>query len=269
MNEFIVLLLIILLSFVPAISYLAWVRKTERYSQEAWSPLLKAFIFGALISTFVSAILEEVFYGLFSEVVQPDIGALPKSPTFAFLVLAIVIAPIIEEGFKGVGVYWTRQSFRYVADGLVFGASVGFGFGFVENTLYGLSAFDQYGIASAILTLLIRAVSSVLLHGSATAMTGYGVAENSLRSGRGHILAGYYFLAVLMHASFNTLASLPLILPAYWASLVGIDMLSLLSLGAAIAFAIYAFGHIRDKITQLQYTALQRYQPPGRVTGRT
>ncbi len=259
MDEYTVLFLIILISFLPSIGYLAWVRKTERYSEEGWGPLLKAFLFGALISTFISALLEGVFLAIFSQVLQPDVGVLPKSSTFAFLVLAIVIAPIIEEGFKGVGVYSMRSNFRFVADGLVFGAAVGFGFGFVENTLYGLSAFDQYGIASAIITLLIRSVSSVLLHGSATAMTGFGVAENALHEGRGHVLAGYYLLAVLMHASFNLIASLPLILPADWTSIMGAEVLSLVSLGAAIAFAVYAFGHIRDKITELQYTALTRY----------
>ena len=61
MNEIIVLLILVLLSFLPAVGYLAWIRKTERYNTEAWGPLLRAFLFGAIISTFVSLILEEVF----------------------------------------------------------------------------------------------------------------------------------------------------------------------------------------------------------------
>ena len=258
MNEIIVLLILVLLSFLPAVGYLAWIRKTERYNTEAWGPLLRAFLFGAIISTFVSLILEEVFLLGFNEILQPDIGAIPKNPTASYIFLAVVAAPFIEEGMKALGVYNSRAKFRFLADGLVFGAAVGFGFGFVENTLYGLSALDQFGFTTAIATLLVRAVSSVLLHGSATAMSGFGIEENTLRKGRGHILAGYYLLAVLMHASFNALVSLPLILPANWTNTIGVTLLSFVTLVAAIAFAVYAFGHIRDRVTELEYTAIRR-----------
>lgn len=252
-----VILILILLSFLPAIAYLAWVRKSERYNQEGWAPLLRSFLFGALISTFISGVLELILQAVYSTVVQPDISSVPQGATNAYLVLAIVIAPLVEEGMKGLGVYASRNNFRYVADGLVFGAAVGFGFGFVENTLYGLSALQEAGFAAAIATLFVRAISSVLLHGSATAMTGYGVAENSLHEGRGHVLAGYYFLAVLMHATFNALASLPYLLPQYWVNKIGLDLLSLISLLLAIAYAMSAFSHIRNRIAELQFQPLR------------
>lgn len=257
------LLVLILLSLLPALAYLAWVRKTERYDEEGWSPLLKSFLFGAVISTFVSGILELILYAAYSQVLQPDVSEVPQGATSAYLILAIVIAPFVEEGMKAAGVWRSRAEFRYVADGLVFGAAVGFGFGFVENTLYGLSALETAGWAVAIATLFVRAISSILMHGSATAMSGYGVAENQLHEGRGHILAGYYLVAVLMHASFNALVSLPLLLPAQWVDLVGSGVVSLLSLGIAIAFALYSFSHIRTRITELQMQPIPH--PPGQV----
>jgi RsiW-degrading membrane proteinase PrsW (M82 family) len=261
MNDLDIVIILILLSFLPAIAYLTWVRRTERYNEEAWLPLLKAFAIGAIISTVVSAILEEVLSDLFQGVLQPDIGVLPKTTTFALLILAVVIAPVVEEGMKGLGVWWMREDFRYVADGLVFGAAVGFGFGFVENTLYGLSAWELAGLGSAIATLFVRSISSILLHGSATAMTGYGVAENKLHAGRGHILVGYYFLAVLMHASFNLLLFLPYLLPTVWVNAVGTELLTVFSFILAATFAIAAFHHIRERITELQFQPIAAPTP--------
>jgi RsiW-degrading membrane proteinase PrsW (M82 family) len=261
MNELTTVLILILLSFLPAIVYLTWVRRTERYNEEAWWPLLKAFAVGAIISTVVSAILESVLYDLYSSVLQPDIGILPNSSVFDLFLLSCVIAPIIEEGMKGIGVYGSREEFRYVADGLVFGAAVGFGFGFVENSLYGLSAYYQAGFAAAIATLFVRALSSILLHGSSTAMTGFGVAENRLHEGRGHILVGYYFLAVLMHASFNLLLILPYLLPTVWVNTVGIDLLTLFTLILAITYALAAFHHIRERIAELQFQPIASPTP--------
>jgi RsiW-degrading membrane proteinase PrsW (M82 family) len=256
MNTLEVLLLIVILSLLPALIYLAWVRRTERYNEEAWTPLLKAFFYGAIIGTSVSLILELILFNVYSTILQPDFGSVPQGSTATTLILACLIAPFVEEGMKALGVYGSRSQFRFVADGLVFGAAVGLGFGFMENVLYGSSAFFEAGLASAVATLIVRSVSSILLHGSATAMSGYGVAENSLHEGRGHILLGYFMLAVLMHASFNALAYLPLILPSSWMSSLGTegsDILSLLLLVVAVAYALSAFSHIRKRIAELQF----------------
>lgn len=266
MSSLEILGLLVLLSFLPAIGYLAWVRRSERYATEAWGTLLKAFFFGALISTFVSLILEDITSSVFSEVLQPDIGVLPQGSTAAYLFLAIVAAPIIEEGMKALGVVGMKSSLRYAADGMVFGAAVGFGFGFIENTLYGVSAWESFGLTVAILTLFVRSISSILLHGSATAMSGYGVAQNAIRGGRGHDQAAYYGLAVLMHASFNTLVSLPLILPSAWTSTIGAELLSLLTLVIAIGYAFFAFSHVRNRITELQFQAVNKFRGYSTVT---
>jgi protease PrsW len=266
-GSLLLLLLLLVFSLIAPIAYLSWVRRTERYYTEAWGPLLKAFAYGAFIGTFVSAILELISLDVFSAVVQPDLG-LPNNPTIAGLVLACVIAPFIEEGMKGLGAWGMRDQMRYVADGLVFGAAVGFGFSFIENLLYGVSALSL-GVGVALATIVIRSFSSSLLHGSATAMTGLGVAENQLNNGRGHALAGYYLLAVLMHASFNLLASLSVIVPMlpglHNISSSLLDDLSLLALLAAVVYAFAVFGHVRTKITEMQFQSVRRMVTPARV----
>lgn len=260
-----VFLLMVLFSLIAPLAYLSWIRKSERYQTEAWGPLLRAFGYGAFVGTFISLILEEISVSAYSSVVQPDLG-LPNNANLALVVLAVGIAPFIEEGMKGLGVYYMRAQIRFIADGLVFGAAVGFGFSFIENLLYGVSAWATLGVASAFATILIRSFSSSLLHGSATAMTGYGVAQNQMRKGRGHAMAGYYLLAVTMHASFNVLASITVIIP-----LLGYALnpnsntyaaLSILSLLAAIIFAFTAFGYVRAKVAEVQHQqATSPYAP--------
>lgn len=265
MNDAEVFLLLVLLSLIAPLAYLSWIRKTERYHMEGWAPLLRAFFYGAFVGTFVSLILEEISDAAYSSVVQPDLG-LPNNANLALIVLAVLIAPFIEEGMKALGVYGMRDRIRYVADGLVFGAAVGFGFSFVENLLYGVSAWSELGVASAFATILVRSFSSSLLHGSATAMSGYGIAQNQLVKGRGHVMAAYYLLAVAMHASYNALASLPVLLP-----LMGYGLnpnsnayaaVSLISLLAAIVYAFSAFGFVRRRVGEMQFQQV-RPLPPG------
>ncbi|MGI0067099.1 MAG: hypothetical protein ACREB9_01540, partial [Thermoplasmata archaeon] len=54
------LLLILIVALVPAIGYLAWIRSIERYRTVAWSPLLSAFLYGAIFATLVAATVEAV-----------------------------------------------------------------------------------------------------------------------------------------------------------------------------------------------------------------
>jgi protease PrsW len=258
-SELVLLLFLMIFSLIAPVAYLSWIRRTERYNTEAWGPLLRAFAYGAFIGTFVSAILEAISLDAFSSVVQPDLG-LPNNANFADLVLACIFAPIIEEGMKGLGVWSMRDRIRFVADGLVFGAAVGFGFSFIENTLYGVSALSE-GVGVALATIVIRSFSSSLLHGSATAMTGLGVAENQLRKGRGHALAGYYSLAVLMHASFNALASISVIVPMIPGlqntSQGVLNDLSVIALFAAIIYAFAVFSHVRTRVTEMEFRAVR------------
>lgn|GEM_PF-440672 len=268
LGDLVVFVILVVVSLVPALVYLTWVRRTERYHEEAWGTLLRAFVYGAFLGTFISALLELILFDVFNQVLQPDIGILPKSQTFAYLILALVIAPFVEEGLKGLGVYSMRGRLRFVADGLVFGAAVGFGFGFFENFLYGVSALLATGFVGALAVLLVRSISTVILHGSATAMTGYGVAVNELEGGQGHALGGYYLLAVTMHATFNLIVSLALVLPLLHIPVPFPAYLSLLGLGAAIAFALGAFSYVRRRITELQFQAVHGPYRPSRIVYR-
>jgi protease PrsW len=265
-------LLLILVALVPALIYLIWVRSTERYQTSSWGKILGAFVYGAFFATVVAAILEAIIVALGTRIstnlAGPEFIFLNgNSPAGAFF-LVLVVAPFVEEALKGSGVYAYRDQIRTVADGPVFGASVGLGFGFFETFLYGLSAYLVGGLEAGIALILVRSVSSVLLHGSSTGMFGYGFARS--RTGvPGAGTGSYYLLAVAMHATFNALASLTAIVMIFGISGLTLTLAGLLALLAAILFAFTAIEHVRHVIAVSDYPALMpgaavRRPPPRR-----
>ncbi len=262
------LVILILVALIPALIYLSWVRRTERFRQNDWSSILKAFAYGAFFATIVAAILELVLVSLGTSLsgvlVGPEFVFLNGNSTAGAFFLVLVIAPFVEEALKGSGVYVFRDRLRSVADGPVFGASVGLGFGFFETFLYGLSAFLIGGLVAGIALILIRSVSSVLLHGSSTGMFGYGYARSRFGV-PGPGTGSYYLVAVAMHSGFNALASLAAIVAIFGVTGVGASLASFFALVAAIAFAFAAIEHVRHVIAMADYPALMpgsnRFQP--------
>jgi RsiW-degrading membrane proteinase PrsW (M82 family) len=262
------LVILILVSLIPALIYLAWVRRTERYRAEAWGPVLGAFAYGAVFATITAAILEGIIVGLGTAVSQnypaPEFVFLNGNSTLGVFFLVLVVAPFVEEGLKASGVAARKSQLRVIADGPVFGASVGLGFGFFETFLYGVGAFVVGGLAAGITLILVRSISSVVLHGSTTGMFGYGYSKGQFGV-QGPGAGAYYLLAVGMHATFNALASLAVILALFGFPGVAVDAASYIALIVAIGFAFGAIEHVRDVIQSSDYPALLkgsgRYQP--------
>ncbi len=111
------------------------------------------------------------------------------------------------------------------------------------------------GLAAGIALILVRSVSSVLLHGSSTGMFGYGFARSRFNV-PGPGTGSYYLLAVGMHASFNALASLAAILVLFGFTGLTISFASVVALLLAITFAVAAIEHVRTVIASADYPAL-------------
>ncbi len=263
------LVLLILLALIPALLYLSWIRRSERYQTQPWGPLLGTFAYGAIIATIVAAILEGILVSLGTAISQnypaPEFVFLNGDSSAGAFFLVLVIAPFVEEGLKATGVTRAAGRIRLVSDGLVVGAAAGLGFGFFETFLYGLGAFLAGGLAAGITLILIRSVSSVVLHGSTTSMFGYGYASSRLRNRTG-AAGGYYLLAVGMHSTFNLIASLGALLAALGFGANYVDIASFLSLFLAIGFAFGAIEHARKVIQETDYPGAlavhPRFRPP-------
>ena len=238
-----VLLILLVSAFVPPLLFLGVIRKTERYGQEPLGRVLRTFLWGAIFAVIIAVILSVILIYVFQSVESLNPQLTGPDPRIELIVLALIIAPITEEFAKGVGVFLARPMIDEPEDGIVYGAASGLGFAASENLLYGLAALAASGsVAVSLLVIGVRSISSALLHASASATFGYGIARNRLWPQQVKVLP-YYLLAVGMHAGFNLLASLSELYTG-----PGGDAAALIGLVGAIGLAVVAFALIRARI---------------------
>jgi len=205
------LAVVILAAVVPSLIYLVWIRNSERYNRERWMHVLSVFLFGAIISVIAAVFLESVAISVFYASGSIFSGGFwsyePYDPTLEIVILAVVIAPLVEEWTKGWGVMTVRNKLREPEDGFIYGAAAGLGFAAMENIFYNGSALlDGYEVF--LMTAVTRAAASTLLHASASAVLGYGIALKYLNGARGRRTSylPYYLAAVTLHGLFNACA---------------------------------------------------------------
>ena len=240
--DFLSLSVIVTVAFFPPLLYMAWIRNTERYEREPWRAVFRSFIGGATVGIGMAAILEVILVHFYSSSLDFLRGyelIAKNEASINAIIIAGLIAPFIEEATKIYGITVSRREIDEIEDGIVYGASSGFGFASMENLLYEISALISGGFTAWLTVSIIRSLSSALLHGSATAMSGLGYSLHKFH--RGSLLRGY-LTAVGMHSSFNVIASIPIILS-------GINpLVYLFPLGIGIFYGITAFSYIRRKI---------------------
>jgi len=234
--------IISLVAFLPSLIYMALIRNTERYEREPWFAVVRSFFAGASLGIVLAATLEFVatnFYASSFTLLREYEFIARYRKSIDAIVLAAVIAPFIEEATKAYGIFTSRRYVDEIEDGMVYGASSGFGFAATENLFYEIAALLRGGVVSWLMVSIIRSLSSALLHGSATAMTGLGYSLKKFK--KGSLLKGY-LIAVGMHSSFNLIASIPIILKGMH------ELFYLVPLILAIFYGVIAFAYIRKKI---------------------
>ncbi len=228
-------------AFIPSLVYLVWIRNTERYGRKSWYAVFKTFSWGAIFAVIMAIILSLIFVGFISlPELQREYEFL-RDDTLQTLIIVCVIAPFVEELTKVLGVFTVKDSLTDMESGLIFGAACGLGFAATENLLYESATYFAEGFGTAFISIVVaRSIASTLLHGSASAMAGYGITKAKFQGS--HSFFPYYLLAVGMHAAFNFLASVPLLFG---------EEISLLALILAVFFAWFSIRFVRKKITKL------------------
>lgn len=178
----------------------------DRYEAEPTRLLLFAFGWGALVAV---------------------IGALAvNTATIDFLYRAgvgdaeftgpVLVAPIVEETAKGLGIVlvyrWGRREFDGIIDGIVYAGLVGAGFAFSENILYLSGAYLTYGDQGLHTLFFVRCVMGPFAHPLFTACIGIGLgvaAGSRSRIVRLVAIATGFVAAMLLHCFWNYSASLP------------------------------------------------------------
>jgi len=232
------------LSFVPAFFYLRSIRNSEEKDREPWDALKLAFAWGAVSGIFLAMVFNVIGISLLllfleqSESVSEDV---------VLILTVVLVAPIVEEFVKPLVMFRNssvRSNIDEVEDGLVYGAACGLGFGATENILYGLSEEAvSVGYLGILAVVILRTVSSILLHSIATSFTGHGISKHLVEGQPFSIVIKYYLLAVLIHAAWNG--------AAVFSMIYGDDFGGVLLLIFSIMLAIGGLEFSKRKIREI------------------
>jgi protease PrsW len=199
------------LALVPLAAVLGTVLWVDRWEPEPWPALAVAFGWGASVSVLVALVINSGAQTALLVVGVDDLRAGALTAT--------VVAPVVEEGIKALGVLllflvW-RRWFDGPVDGVVYAATVAAGFAFVENILYfgeavAESATGADGGEAVAVVFVLRAVMSPFAHVLFTAFVGLALGWASRRSTGAWLGAFVLGLAVAvgLHALWNGAATL-------------------------------------------------------------
>lgn len=190
---------------LPVLTYSAVIYWFDHYEREPWWLLMATFGWGALPSVLLALLASEIFRA-------PAVWL--GGPDTANTVMAVLVAPPIEETVKAIALIaifvWLRHEVDGLLDGIIYGAMVGMGFAMVENFFYFLAVFYENGSQAWGSTVFLRAVIFGLNHALFTSATGLGLAIGRFSRNRliryGAPVAGWS-TAVALHAIHNLGAS--------------------------------------------------------------
>lgn len=182
---------------VPAFLWL------DRFEAEPPRYLLFAFGWGALVATAVAIVLNTG-----SMIFLADVYDVAEAE--ADVVASVMVAPVVEESLKGLGVLaillFRRREFDGVIDGIVYAGLAAAGFAFAENILYLGQAYNDQGTLGIAATFFVRCVVGPFAHPLFTLWTGVGIGLAASRRGflpRFVAPVVGLALAVVIHAAWN------------------------------------------------------------------
>jgi len=194
--------------FAPMLLFAAFVNWLDRYEKEPKLLLGAAFMWGVIIAGGGAFILNTAF-GI-------GIYALTGSEGAAEFGTTSIVAPIIEEGLKGLAVLAVflmfRKEFDSILDGVVYAAVTAMGFAAIENVRYIYrNGYQESGWEGFWVLVVIRVFLVGWMHPFFTAFTGIGLAVARLsRNTLVKIIAvpARYAMAVTTHAFHHTFRGL-------------------------------------------------------------
>jgi protease PrsW len=194
------------------LGYVLFIRWCDRFEPEPWWLVVCAFLWGAIFATTAGGTGSGIAEAVLCRVMEwsPDDSDVEK-------ISATVLAPIFEEGAKGLGVFLIAglallgmRELDGPLDGAIYGGIVGLGFTLTEDILYVAKQFAEEGLKGFAVLLFLRTVLLGLSHCTFTACTGLGVGIATHSQNRFvKVTAPLVGLvaAMMMHAMHNGLPS--------------------------------------------------------------
>ncbi len=178
------LILNISLAVVPALILLVYFYRKDKQKKEPVSMILKVFSFGFL-SVLPAIVIEMLVLQFFPA----------RFSTVNIILRAFIVAGLVEEGIKlktVLIVAYPSKNFDEVTDGIVYTITASLGFALFENIFY------SFGPVS---TLLLRAVTAIPLHATASGIMGYYIGKSKF--GSSNLKYKGLFIAVLIHGLYD------------------------------------------------------------------
>lgn len=187
---------------VPAIVYSWIILSLDKYEKEPLSVVLFAFGWGAVAAIFFSLIAELVFSGSVLLAADEDTASIAN---------LVIGAPVLEETFKGTALllllWFHREEFDNMLDGLIYGALIGLGFAMTENIFYFITAYQDEGTSGLGELFVLRAVINGFGHAIYTGVIGAAVGWSRSRYSKGSARIIVPFLGfcagVFIHMCWN------------------------------------------------------------------
>lgn len=218
--------------------------KRDKYDPEPLWWIFVAFIYGII------SVIPALILSLIATLFVPTV-----------LLQAIIVAPVVEEIVKlwFVIILSRNDEFDGPLDGLIYGAMVGAGFAAAENLLYGLNILFAAGILEGIGLATLRSLTQIIGHPFYTGLAGMAVGE--VKVGLGLNRYRYIGRSILLHALWNLIASIDLIV---WVGLIGLSLVNIYILRQELRKAIkldkeaYERGYYEQKKIYLEYKKRMR-----------
>ena len=208
MDQYLALLLSLMLGFIPMMFFAAIIYWLDRYEKEPLFLLGGVFIWGAIVAA-AGAFITNTLTGT-------GIFLATHSEELTDLTTGFMVAPFVEESLKGFAVlliFWMAHSeFDSILDGIVYAAVTALGFAATENAFYIYNfGYLQGGWSHLITVAFIRSVVVGWQHPFYTSFIGIGLAyarlhPNKLSKSIAPILG--WLVSIFTHSLHNLLSGL-------------------------------------------------------------
>lgn len=256
--------------FVPMFLFAAFINWLDRYEKEPKLLLGAAFVWGVVIAGggayIINTVLGYSIYYMTGSEGAAEVGT------------ASIVAPIVEEGLKGLAVLIVflmfRKEFDSILDGIVYAAVTAMGFAAIENVLYIFRGYQDGGWGEFWFLVFLRVVLVGWMHPFFTAFTGIGLAIARVTRSillKIIVVPAGYVLAVAAHAFHNSFSRF---LGGGWGGFAAGTFVDYMGYAVMLAFIIWMIiternilkKQLRDEvasgmISQMQYnTATSFFQ---------
>ena len=202
-------------AFVVAFSFPGLIWVSYIYSRTITSPEPQRLVLIALAWGMFSTLPASLLNDIGARIIDVDQNALLGKGGFGRpeLILVSVIAPLVEELLKPIGLLFVMKRLRTPYEGVLYGVACGMGFAMIENLLYELFILIWYGSDAWTINAFARGIGSTVLHAVGPAAVGYAIAfSNQMEKPLTKYITIAYVFGIVMHGLWNGIATMPFML---------------------------------------------------------